>query len=96
MKKNNEQPVGDAIKDMFKAFHLDEKVNEVRIKEVWTKVMGNSIANYTSDIKLKKGILSIALNSAPLKQDLTYNRNKIIERINEEMGERIVTEVIIR
>lgn len=96
MRKTNEQPIGEAIKELFKAFHLDNRVHEVQIKDLWVKVMGKTIAHYTSDIKLKDGKLFISLNSAPLKQDLHYNRDKIIERLNAEIGETVVKEVVIK
>ncbi|MFN0274898.1 MAG: DUF721 domain-containing protein [Chitinophagales bacterium] len=96
MRKANEQPVGSAIKDFLKAFHLENKVHEVQVKDLWMKVMGKTIAHYTSDIKLKDGRLYIFLTSAPLKQDLNFNKENIMERLNEEMGERVVKEVIIR
>lgn len=96
MRKTNEQPLGSAIKDFLKAFHLQSKVHEVQIKDLWLKVMGKTISHYTSDIRLKDGKLIVSLTSAPLKQDLKYNKEKIIERLNEELGESVVKEVIIR
>jgi hypothetical protein len=96
MRKTNEQPLGAAIKDFLKAFHLENKVHEVQVKDLWLKVMGKTISHYTSDIKLKEGRLFVTLTSSPLKQDLNYNKEKIIERLNEELGEIVVKEVIIR
>jgi len=43
-----------------------------------------------------KGILTIYINSAPLKQDLGFSKQQIIDRVNEELGERVVKEVAIR
>lgn len=96
MKKDNEQGIGDAIKHLFKSYHLDEKVAEVRIKDLWEKIMGKSIKNYTLGMRLYKGVLTISIESAPLKQDLKFQKENIIQRINEELGEKIVREVIIK
>ncbi|MBC8173446.1 MAG: DUF721 domain-containing protein [Chitinophagales bacterium] len=96
MRKTNEQPIGEAIKELFKQFHLEDKVHEVQVKELWNKVMGKTISHYTYDIRLKSGTLIVYLNSAPLKQDLSFNKGKIAERLNEEFGEIVIKEVIIR
>lgn len=96
MKKSNEQGIGDAIKQLFKSYKLDEKVAEVQIKELWGEVMGVSIKNYTTNIHLYKGVLTVYIESAPLKQDLKFSKDAIIQRINEEMKSAVVKELIIR
>ncbi|MFI5171783.1 MAG: DUF721 domain-containing protein [Chitinophagales bacterium] len=96
MKKDNEQGISNVIKQLFKSYHLDEKVAEVRIKEIWENVMGKSIKNYTSGMRLYKGVLTIFIDSAPLKQDLKFQKENIIQRINEELGEKAVKELVIK
>lgn len=96
MKKSNEQGIGAAIKQLFKSYRLDEKVAEVQIKELWGKIMGVSIKNYTTNMHLHKGVLTIYIESAPLKQDLKFSKDTIIQRINEELKENVVREVVIR
>jgi hypothetical protein len=33
---------------------------------------------------------------APLKHELTYQKSKIIERVNEELGEKVISEVVVK
>lgn len=96
MKKDNQQKIGDAIKQLFHSYHLDDKVAEVRIKEMWETIMGAPIKRYTGEMYFNKGVLTIFITSAPLKQDIQYSKDSIIQRINDELGERIVKEVVIR
>jgi Dna[CI] antecedent, DciA len=96
IRKSNEQNIGEVIKGLFKSYHIDSKVYEVQIKEVWEKVMGKTMMRYTTDIRLKDGKLSLYVESASLKQELMFNKETIIERLNTEFGERVVNEVIIR
>jgi len=95
-KKDNETSLKDAIKGFMKNHHLEGKVAEQRIKEIWDDVMGKTIAHYTTSIRLKEGVLTIVLNSAPLKQDLLFQRDAIRTRLNEELGEVAVRQVEIR
>ncbi len=96
LKKTNEQRIGDVIKQLFKTYHIQSRVNEVQIKELWEQVMGKTILHYTSDIKLRDGILTLYLTSAPLKQDLAYMKENIKSRLNEEFGEVVVKDIRIR
>lgn len=96
MKKDNQQKIGDAIRQLFHSYHLDDKVAEVRIREQWETIMGAAVKRYTGEIRFAKGILTIYIQSAPLKQDLLYSKQQIIQRINEELGDQVVKEVVIR
>ncbi len=96
MKRSNERGIGQVIKELFKTYHIQSRVHDVQIKDMWEQVMGTTIMHYTSDIKLRDGILTLYLTSAPLKQDLTYMKDNIKSRLNEEFGEKVVKEILIR
>jgi hypothetical protein len=58
--------------------------------------MGKTIANYTDKIEIINTTLFISTNIAPLKNELIYQKTKIIERVNEALGEKVIKEVVIR
>ncbi|MCC6581908.1 MAG: DUF721 domain-containing protein [Phycisphaeraceae bacterium] len=96
MKKQNEQPIKQVLRQMMEQYHLNEKVNEVKLVNNWEKLMGKTIAKYTQEIYVNKKKLFIRVQSAPLKQELSYSRERIIELVNEEIGEGYINEVVIR
>ncbi len=96
MKKQNEQPIKQVLQQMLERYKLDEKVNEVKLINNWEKLMGKTIAKYTQEIYVNRKKLFIRVQSAPLKQELTYSRDKIIELVNGEIGEGYINEVVIR
>ncbi len=73
-----------------------EHLNETKIREVWKAKMGTTINQYTREMNFRKGKLFISLTSASLKQELSYEKEKILEMMNGELGGKYVTEVIIR
>ena len=58
--------------------------------------MGKTIANYTDKIEIKNSTLFISTSVAPLKNELLYQKEKIIQRVNEALGERVITEVVVK
>jgi hypothetical protein len=58
--------------------------------------MGKTIANYTDKIEIINSTLFISTNVAPLKNELIYQKAKIIERVNEALGEKVIKEVVIK
>lgn len=96
MKKQNDQPISQVIQQVLERYRLEEKVNEVKLIRNWEKLMGKTIAKYTQEIYVSKKRLFLRVASSPLKQELSYSRNKIIELVNGEIGEGYINEVIIR
>jgi predicted nucleic acid-binding Zn ribbon protein len=68
----------------------------LRIEEVWEELMGKTIAKYTDKIQIINHTLYISSSVAPLKNELLYQKEKIIERINEALGEKLVKDVVIK
>ncbi len=91
-----EVSIGDALKEFLKKSKLKSGVQSMQVKEAWEKIMGKTIANYTDKIEIINTTLFISTNIAPLKNELLYQKAKIIERVNEALGEKVIKEVVIK
>jgi len=91
-----EYSLGDALKSFLSKSRLKGAVQAMQIEEVWENMMGKTIARYTDTIRIHGNILYITTTVAPLKQELLYQKEKILQRVNEALGENIVKEVVIR
>ena len=85
----------DAMKQFLKKSRLKKGIQSVQIEEVWEAVMGKTIAQYTDKLEIKGRTLFITTAVAPLKNELLFQKVKIIERLNETLGEKIINEVKI-
>ncbi len=85
----------DAMKQFLKKSRLKQGIQSVQIEEVWEAVMGKTIAQYTDKLEIKGRTLFITTAVAPLKNELLFQKVKIIERLNETLGEKIINEVKI-
>jgi len=93
---NNEQDLGEVINRLLKAYGLEEGYYEAAIITHWENLMGRAVATRTREVKLKQGVLTVYLESASLRQELMYSREKIVQRINEEMGINLVIAVELK
>ena len=96
MKKSNEQPLREVLRQMIDTYRLRPKLHQTKIRSIWSQVMGTGINRHTTDIRLNGRVLFISISSAPLRQELSYGKEKIIKLLNEELGEAYVEEVVIR
>lgn len=95
MRTKNDITIGQALEMMVDDLKLRGKLNESRIREGWAEIMGKPIAKYTSSVSLKEGKLYVKIDSAPLKQELNYSREKIMELFNRQLGPNVVKDVVI-
>ena len=86
----------DALKNFLNQSRLKGDVQALQIEEIWEKLMGKTISKYTDSIKIIHQTLFITTSVAPLKNELVYQKENIIKRVNEALGETVIKEVIIK
>lgn len=92
----NQTTIKEALKAMVDYYRLKGGLNQTKVESLWEKAMGPSIAKHTTQIKLVKGKLFIDLNSASLKQELSFGKEKIKKILNEELGSEVVKKIFIK
>lgn len=95
MEDPNQNTLGEAIKKMLKAYRLENKVTETDLWQSWEAIMGPSIYKHTQSIELRDKVLLIRLDSSALRQELSFAKVKIVEKINEHVGKRFIEDVLL-
>ena len=90
----NEQPLKEAIKALLQKYRLENKLNGIDLKNSWEKLMGKTIAKHTIKLYIVEKKLHINFDSAPLREELLFAKDKVIKMINEEMGEEMVEDIV--
>lgn len=88
--------IGEALKEFLKKSRLKTGIQALQIEELWEQIMGKTVAKYTDKIQIINHTLFITTSVAPLKNELLYQKDIIIRRVNEKLGERAVKEVVIK
>lgn len=88
--------IGDAIKQFLNESRIKGDIQALQINDVWEQVMGKTIARYTDNLKVINRTLFITTNVAPLKQELSFQKEKIKLRVNEALGEKTIDEIVIQ
>ncbi|HEX8461980.1 MAG TPA: DUF721 domain-containing protein [Segetibacter sp.] len=91
-----EMMIGDAIKAFLSKSRLKNGMQALQIEQIWETLMGKTIAKYTDKIQIINSTLFIRTNVGPLKQELMYQKEQIIDRVNEALGEKVIKEVVIQ
>ncbi|HVV03639.1 MAG TPA: DUF721 domain-containing protein [Puia sp.] len=91
-----EYSLGDALRKFLDNSRIKGSIQALQIEEVWEQIMGKTIARYTDKIQIHGSTLYINTSVAPLRQELLYQKEKIIQRVNEALGEKVIREVVIK
>ncbi len=91
-----EVSMAEALQQFLNKSKLKTGVQAMQIEDVWEKIMGKTIAKYTDKLQIVGSTLFVSTVVAPLKNELLYQKEKIIEMVNAELGEKIIKEVVIR
>ncbi|MFT5244890.1 MAG: hypothetical protein ACJA1H_002204 [Glaciecola sp.] len=96
-KRHNENlPISDILKEFVETNKLQSGLDKVDVKEAWAKMMGNGVNNYTTDVSLDRDVLYVALSSSVLREELSYGKQKIVDMLNEAIGKKVVSKLVLR
>ena len=96
MSRHNDFTLKEVLQKMIDQNDWKANLNQTKIQKFWIEVMGTSINQYTTEIKLRRKKLFLTITSAPLKQELSYSLEKLKKVLNDELGEEYIEEIIIR
>lgn len=93
MKRTEPKQIGSIINEAMAHAGLTDTLNEQRASAAWIDVVGPAINRYTSRRYMDKGVLHVYMTSAPLKNELMFNRDKLIQALNRMVGVDVVNEI---
>ena len=91
-----EVSMAEALQQFLNKSKLKTGLQAMQIEDVWEKIMGKTVAKYTDKLQIVGATLFVSTMVAPLKNELLYQKEKIIELVNIELGEKVIKEVVIK
>ncbi len=94
-RENESMKIEDLMKVVIKQNNLTKGMHQMDVCEAWKKLMGNGVMSYTESVQLQNKTLVVKLKSSVLREELSYGKDKIIAMINEEIGEELVSKIML-
>ena len=96
MRRTKAMLMGALLEEFFGRPYGAAKVADGRLPDTWREVVGEAVANLTTDLRLENRILYVRLQSSVVRQELFYQREALRARINEVSKVRLVNAVIVK
>lgn len=90
------QSLGDVLQRVIDRMGLRTRINEARIIETWAALAGPQINGVTDSVWMKGNTLFVKVTSAAWRQELHMRRREWRRRLNEELDEELINEVVFR
>ena len=94
-KRGELKNISKVIEEVFSQKQIRIGIDNIKVQDAWKKTMGKNIQKYTIKVVYKKGILYIKLKSSVLKEELKYEKLKVIKLINTELGKEYIKDLVI-
>lgn len=96
MRRSNTQKLGEVIKDYLKESNIDKKLTEIQLINSWEEIVGKEIARRTEKIYIRNNKLFVHFTSSVVRNELLLHRETIRSRLNEQAGEELITEIVLK
>jgi predicted nucleic acid-binding Zn ribbon protein len=89
-------PVSDLLSAFLRGTPAEKRLKEGGIWLIWADAVGSRIASHAAPVSFRDGALTVAVDSAPWLQQLTFLKGELIGKLNEKLGEPLVAELHLK
>ncbi|MFD2034162.1 DUF721 domain-containing protein [Belliella marina] len=93
-RKKDVAPLQEAFDELLKAYRLKDKFDERLLVQSWPEMMGNTVASRTTSVYIKDKKLFVKVTSGAIKKEMSMNRTKVLEIVEQRFGKGVITEIV--
>jgi hypothetical protein len=93
MFKRDVKSLSDLLQMVLRKEGFETPLLQRRLVASWDAVVGPTISRYTNDKFIKNQTLFVKINNPALRQDLSMMRQKLVQRLNSQVGSFIISDI---
>jgi predicted nucleic acid-binding Zn ribbon protein len=94
MAGSNEYTLKQAIEALINQYKIEERISETIVLSDWEMIVGKMISRHTKNIYIKKKVLFVELDNAALRNELSYSKTKLIEKLNKSLKREAIIDIV--
>ena len=96
MRRNNINTIGQVIKKLMKNKKLSKRLDALIVLDVWNNIIGKDLEKYIKSAKLVDDKLYVKLRSSIVKNEMSYKKTQLIQRINKKLNKEVIKDIILK
>ena len=85
--------IAEVLLPLLKKKGMLKQIEELKALLIWDKAVGKKIAGRTKPERIEDGILYIKTRGAAWRQELSFQKEGIIELLNKKLAQEIVKDI---
>jgi predicted nucleic acid-binding Zn ribbon protein len=86
--------LGDVLHEVLGPLGFEEALRAERAVTAWPRAVGDRLSRVARAAECRGGVLRVECDSPVWRQELQYHRETILQRLEEECGERLVRDLV--
>ncbi|MCI9606922.1 MAG: DUF721 domain-containing protein [Muribaculaceae bacterium] len=95
MKRTDPKSIADIIDEALSNSGGADQLARQRASFAWSEIVGPGVNRYTFKRFVDGSTLHVFITSAPLKHELSFHKQRLIELINNAVGKNVITDISI-
>ena len=88
--------LSSVIKKIVSNPKISDKLENLKIIEIWNEILGNNLQKYIIDSKVYNRKLLVKIKSSTLRNELGFKKTDLKTQINKRFGKKIIDEIILK
>lgn len=93
MKRRNEQPVKDILRDFLHESGLETPLLQYRLVQSWPTVVGEEYGSMSEALEIRDSVLWVRVSVPVLATELQMRRSQLVESLNAQVGASIIRDI---
>lgn len=93
VKKKNAEPIGGILASVLERLRSEAAAGILDVCRVWPEAVGEEAAHHSRPAGIKGPVLLVAVESSPWLHHLHFQKSRLIARVNELLGRRVVEDI---
>lgn len=87
--------IGELVREFYELHKGPDYVDELKVINSWSKVVGQFIASHTIDLAIRNRVLFVRVDSDALRSELSYSKSLLLKNLNEMVGKEVILEIVL-
>lgn len=93
MKRTDPEHIATIVDKLLEKQGVTNLFNEQRLCYLWPEIVGPGINRLTTRRFVDRGVLHVFLTSAVLKNELSFQRQSLVEALNKAVGANVIHDI---
>lgn len=85
--------VGNVFAQLFQDLGIAKAIEQNQAVVRWGEIVGERIAEVSEAQKVEQGVLTVQVSSPVWRNELTFMKRELIDRINEALAKNVVKDI---